>query len=53
MRCEVCYTSQRIVFHTIKRLGALKEGFNVRNGNSLKAFGFRQGMHFPYTADVG
>ena len=39
MRCEVCYTTQRMVFHTINRLNALKEGFNVRNGNSLKAFG--------------
>ena len=37
MRRKVCYTIQRVVFRTIKRLCALKEGFNVKSGNSLKA----------------
>lgn len=36
MRRKVCYTFQRVVFRTIKRLRALKEGFNVKSGKSLK-----------------
>ena len=37
MRREVCYTFRRVVYTRSNRLNALKEGFNVRNGNSLKA----------------
>ena len=37
MRRKVCYTFRRVVFRTINRLRALKEGFNVKSGNSLKA----------------
>ncbi len=36
MRRKVCYTFRRVVFRTIKRLRALKEGFNVKSGKSLK-----------------
>ncbi len=39
MRRKVCYTFRRVVFRTIKRLRALKEGFNVKSGKSLKAGG--------------
>jgi len=38
MRRKVCYTLRRMVFHAIKRLNALKEGFNDKSGKSLKAF---------------
>ena len=37
MRRKVCYTFRRVVLHTINRLRALKEGFNVKSGDSLKA----------------
>ena len=37
MRHKVCYTLRRMVFHAMKRLRALKEGFNVKSGKSLKA----------------
>ncbi len=37
MRRKVCYTLRRMVFHAIKRLNALKEGFIVKSGKSLKA----------------
>ena len=41
-------------FHTInQRHYALKEGFNVKNGNSLKAFGDRYGDMFPDTVGAG
>ena len=34
-------------FHTInQRHYALKEGFNVKNGNSLKVFSGREGIDF-------
>ncbi len=36
MRRKVCYTFRRMGFHAMKRLYALKEGFNVKSGNSLK-----------------
>ena len=39
MRRDVCYTPVVRFSVRLKRLHALKEGFNVRNGNSLKAFG--------------
>ena len=39
----VCYTHLRVVNTRLNRLNALKEGFNVRNGNSLKAIGDRRG----------
>jgi hypothetical protein len=32
-----------VVFHTIKRHYALKEGFNVKSGKSLKAVDSREG----------
>ena len=36
-------------FHTInQRHCALKEGFNVKNGNSLKAFEDHRRASFPY-----
>ena len=47
MRREVCYTFRRMVSIRLKRLYALKEGFNVRNGNGRKAFGDRRGNRFP------
>ena len=37
MRRKVCYTFRRMVFHAMKRRNALKEGFNVKSGKSLKA----------------
>ena len=38
----------------LKRRNALKEGFNVRNGNSLKAFGTGKGEYHPRKrSDVG
>ena len=43
MRRKVCYTFQRVVFHTILRLRALKEGFNVKSGKSLKVVPVRGG----------
>ena len=46
MRRKVCYTFRRMVFHAMKRLRALKEGFNVKNGNSLKVFSDRRGNTF-------
>ena len=42
MRRKVCYTFRRVVFRTIKRLRALKEGFNVKSGKSLKAVRLRR-----------
>ena len=39
MRWDVCYNSLRMDSIRLIWLNALKEGFNVRNGNSLKAFG--------------
>ena len=36
MQRKVCYTFRRMVFHAMKRLRALKEGFNVKSGKSLK-----------------
>ena len=53
MRREVCYTFRRMVSIRLKRRNALKEGFNVRNGNSLKAFGDRYGDVFPDTVSAG
>ena len=49
MRRKVCYTFRRMVFHAMKRLRALKEGFNVKNGNSLKAFEDYRRAPFPYS----
>ena len=51
MRRDVCYTPVVRVYAQLKRLNALKEGFNVRNGNSLKVFGIRDGNVSPGTAD--
>ena len=45
MRRKVCYTFRRMVFRAMKRLYALKEGFNVKSGKSLKA-GYA-GAFFP------
>ena len=42
MRRKVCYTLRRMVFHAMKRLRALKEGFNVKSGKSLKAVRLRR-----------
>ena len=39
----VCYTHLRVVNTRLMRLYALKEGFNVKNGNSLKVFRGRYG----------
>ena len=47
MRLEVCYTFLRMVSIRLIWLKALKEGFNVRNGNSLKADGNRPEDHSP------
>ena len=53
MRRKVCYTFRRMVFHAIKRLNALKEGFNVKNGNSLKAFRLRGSKRFGTAECIG
>ena len=53
MRRDVCYTPVVRFSASIKRHYALKEGFNVRNGNSLKAFGNRPGDRSPETVAVG
>ena len=53
MRHEVCYNHGRVVRTQSKRLIALKEGFSVRNGNSLKAFGDRMGEISPYAEEDG
>ena len=47
MRRDVCYTPVVRFSVRLKRLIALKEGFNVRNGNSLKAFADRRGENIP------
>ncbi len=47
MRRDVCYTFLRMVSIRLNWLKALKEGFNVRNGNSLKADGNRPGEYSP------
>ena len=44
---DVCYNSLRMVSIRLNWLKALKEGFNVRNGNSLKADGNRPGDYSP------
>ena len=53
MRPDVCYNPRRMVSIRLNWLNALKEGFNVRNGNSLKAFGDRYGDVFPDTVSAG
>ena len=53
MRRDVCYTPVVRFSVRIKRLNALKEGFNVRNGNSLKAFADRRGSASPELFGVG
>ena len=53
MRRDVCYTPVVRFSVRIKRLIALKEGFNVRNGNSLKAFADWKGSVSPETSGVG
>jgi len=45
MRRDVCYTPVVRFSVRLQRLNALKEGFNVKNGNSLKAFEDRHGDH--------
>ena len=47
MRLDVCYTFLRMVSIRLNWLNALKEGFNVRNGNSLKADKNRPGDYSP------
>ncbi len=49
MRRVVCYNFRRMVSIRLNWLKALKEGFNVRNGNSLKAFRNRPGGVFTGT----
>ena len=53
MRRELCYTPVVRFSVRLKRHYALKEGFNVRNGNSLKAIGNRSGNTFPEPVNVG
>lgn len=53
MRRDVCYTPVVRFSARLKRLNALKEGFNVRNGNSLKAFTDRKGYTYPEPVFVG
>ena len=47
MHRNVCYNPLRMVSIRLKRRNALKEGFNVKNGNSLKVFSDRRGSTFP------
>ena len=53
MRRKVCYTFRRMVFHAMKRLRALKEGFNVKSGKSLKAFLWRRFCPLNSLAEEG
>ena len=53
MRPDVCYNLQRMVSIRLNWLNALKEGFNVRNGNSLKASGNRLGKSSPESVEAG
>ncbi len=53
MRRDVCYTPVVRFSVRLQRLNALKEGFNVRNGNSLKAFGVRRREDIPGIGSVG
>ena len=46
MRRKVCYTFRRVVFRTNIRRYALKEGFNVKSGKSLKVVCERAVSHF-------
>ncbi len=46
MRLYVCYNFRRMVSIRLKRRNALKEGFNVRNGNGLKVFTDRRENSF-------
>lgn len=53
MRRKVCYTFPRVVFRTIKRLRALKEGFNVKSGKSLKVVHRRRFYPLNGSAEEG
>ncbi len=53
MRLDVCYNPRRMVSIRLNWLNALKEGFNVRNGNSLKAFENRPDRLFRQTVCTG
>ena len=46
MHRNVCYNPLRMVSIRLKWRNALKEGFNVKNGNSLKVFSDRRGNTF-------
>ena len=50
---KVCYTFRRMVFRAKKRLYALKEGFNVKSGNSLKVVCQRIAVPRNRTAEEG
>ena len=53
MRRKVCYTFRRVVFRTINRLRALKEGFNVKSGKSLKVVHRRRFYPLNGSAEEG
>ena len=46
MHRNVCYNPMRMVSIRLMWRNALKEGFNVKNGNSLKVFSGREGIDF-------
>jgi len=53
MRRKVCYTFRRVVYRTIKWLCALKEGFNVKSGKSLKVVHRRRFCPLHDSAEEG